>query len=194
MRRLEPVARPTLPLGAAALREDSHATDVFRRGRVLRAVSLAAVLALVTTGVALADAGGQGTVTITQQYRDTLLFSQPTTNPCTGASGTITGTAHTGFEHITYFTTGPEFWFTSTAEGTATFTPDDPNGVSASGHFAEWFGESFNNKNDVQSNTSTFRLKGSDGSHIVLHEVIHVSTNANGVIIVSFDNVGLHCG
>ena len=101
---------------------------------------------------------------------------------------------HTGFEHVTYFTTGPEFWFTSTAEGTATFTPDDPQGVSASGHFAEWFGESFNNKNDVQHQTITFRLKGNDGSHIVLNEVIHVGTNAKGVVTVSFDNVGLHCG
>jgi hypothetical protein len=163
-------------------------------GRVLRAVSLAAVLAMLTAGAALADAGGQGTVSITQQYRDTLLFSQPVTNPCTGAPGTITGTAATGFEHVTYFTTGPELWFTSTAEGMATFTPDDPKGVSASGHFAEWFGASVNNRNVVQSNTSTFRLKGSDGSHIVLHEVIHVSTNANGVITVSFDNVGIHCG
>jgi hypothetical protein len=163
-------------------------------GRVFRAVILAAGLALLTTGAALADAGGQGTVTITQQFRDTLLFSQPVTNPCTGASGTITGTAHTGIEHETYFTSGPEFWFTSTAEGAATFTPDDPDGVAASGHFAEWFGESFNNKNDVQHSTSTFRLKGSDGSHIVLHEVAHFSTNANGVISVSFDNTGLHCG
>lgn len=163
-------------------------------GRVLRAVSLAAVLALLTAGAALADAGGRGTVTITQQYRDTLLFSQPVTNPCTGAPGTITGTANTGFEHVTYFTTGPEFWFTSTAEGMATFTPDDPHGVAASGHFAEWFGESFNSKNDVQHETSTFQLKGSDGSHIVVQEVIHVGTNANGVITVSFDNAGIHCG
>ena len=163
-------------------------------GRVLRAVCLAAMLALPMAGVALADAGGQGTVTLTQQYRDTLLFSQAVTNPCTGAPGWITGTAKTGVEHLTYFTTGPEFWFTSTAEGVATFTPDDPHGVAASGHFAEWFGESFNNKNDVQHETSTFQLKGTDGSHIVLQEVIHASTNGNGVITVSFDRTGLHCG
>ena len=64
-----------------------------RRGRVLRAASLAAALAISTTGGALADAGGRGTVTITQQYRDTILFSQAVSNPCTGAPGTITGTA-----------------------------------------------------------------------------------------------------
>jgi hypothetical protein len=157
-------------------------------------VSLAAALVLLTAGATLADAGGQGTVTITQHYRDMLLFSQPVTNPCTGASGTFTATADNGVEHETYFTTGPEFWFTGTAEGTATFTPDDPLGVSASGHFAEWFGESFNNKNDVQHDTSTFQLKGSDGSHVVVHEVSHFSTNAKGVITVSFDMTGVHCG
>lgn len=161
--------------------------------RIVQALTLASVLALLTAGTALADAGGKGTVTETRQYRDTLLFDQPITNPCTGAPGTITATAHTGFEHVTYFTTGPELWFTSTAEGLATFTPDDPKGVSANGHFAEWFGVSINNKNVVQSNTSTFQLQGSDGSHIVVHEVIHVSTNANGVITVSFDNTGVHC-
>ena len=161
--------------------------------RVLTAVSLAAVLALPTAGAALAAAGGRGTVTITQQYRDTLLFSQPVANPCTGASGTITATAHTGFEHETYFASGPEFWFTSTAEGMATFIPDDPNGVSDSGHFTEWFGESSNQRNDVQHGTSTFRLKGTDGSHIVVQEVSHFSTNAKGVISVTFDKVGIHC-
>lgn len=164
------------------------------RGRLLGAVTLAAMLALLTTGAAFADAGGQGTVTVTQQYRDLPLFSQPVPNPCNGASGTIAATANTAFEHETYFTTGPEFWFTSTAEGTATFTPDDSTGVSASGHFAEWFGESFNNKNDVQHNTSTFNLKGSDGSHIVVHETFHFSTNANGVVTAVFDNLDVHCG
>lgn len=164
------------------------------RKNALRAVTLAAMLAVLTTGAVLADAGGQGTVSMTQQYRDLPLFSQPVTNPCNGASGTLTATAKTAFEHVTYFTTGPEFWFTSTAQGMATFTPDDPQGVSASGHFAEWFGESFNNKNDVQTNTSTFNLKGSDGTHIVVHETFHFGTNANGLITAVFDKLDVHCG
>src|SRR6476646_8928616 len=75
-------SRACIAIGAVMLR------------RVLTAVSLAAVLALPTAGAAFADAGGRGTVTITQQYRDTLLFSQPVANPCTGAPGTITATAH----------------------------------------------------------------------------------------------------
>ena len=36
-------------------------------------------------------------------------------------------------------------------------------------------------------------MKGSDGSHVVVQEVIHVSTNANGMITVNFDNVDIHC-
>jgi hypothetical protein len=166
------------------------------RGRMLRALSLAATLALLTAGVALADAGGRGTVTTTQQFRDIPLFSAPQAmpNPCTGEPGTLSATAHTAIFHTTTFATGPEIWLTTTAEGTATFTPDDPNGVSASGHFAEWFGVSVNDKNEVQHETSTFQLKGTDGSHIAVHEVVHFSINANGSATVSFDNVGVRCG
>ena len=162
--------------------------------RVFRAVCLAAALALLTATGALADAGGQGTVTTTQQFRNLQLFSQHTSNPCTGAPGTLTGIAKTAVFHVTSFTTGPEFWMTGTDEGAATFTPDDPQGVTASGHFTEWFGESFNNKNDVQHFTSSFRLKGSDGSQVVVQETAHFSINANGVITVTFDKVGVHCG
>jgi hypothetical protein len=163
-----------------------------RRGHVFRAVSLAAALALLTAGAALADAGGRGTVTTTQQFRG-LVFSHDTTNPCNGQPGTLTAWAKTGVFHITSFATG-EYWLTGTDEGTATFTPNDPTGVTASGHYAEWFGESFNNKNDVQHDTSTFNLKGSDGSHVIATAVDHFSTNANGVVTVTFSDFNLHCG
>lgn len=162
--------------------------------RVVGAAGLAAVVALLAAGAALADAGGQGTVTITQHAHNVVLFSGPTTNPCTGAPGTITAIAANEVFHITFFTTGPEFWVTGTDEGTVTFTPDDPNGVSASGHFVSWFGESFNNKNDVQHSTNTFHLTGTDGSHFAAHETFHLSTNAAGVVTASFDKVNMTCG
>jgi hypothetical protein len=164
-------------------------------GRVFRALSLAAVLSLLTVGAALADAGGQGTVTSNQQFRNTALFApQPMTNPCTGAPGILTAIAKTAIFHSTTFTTGPETWITTTAEGTTTFTPDDPLGVVASGHFSEWFGVSLNNKNAVQHDTSTFQLRGTDGSHIVVQEVMHFGINANGLVTVSFDKSGVRCG
>jgi hypothetical protein len=160
--------------------------------RVVKAASLAAVVALLSAGAAVADAGGQGTVTITQHAHDVLLFSMPITT-CTGESGTLTAIAANEVFHVTFFTTGPEFWVTGTDEGTATFTPTDPNGVSASGHFVSWFGESFNNKNDVQHSTNTFNLTASDGSHVVVHETFHVSTNAAGVVTVGFDKLNVSC-
>ena len=164
--------------------------------RVVRIASLAAVVALLTAGAALADAGGQGTVTITQHAHNVTLFSDPVTNPCTGEPGTLSAVAANEVFHVTFFTNGDEFWVTGTDEGTITFTPDDPSGVSASGHFAAWFGESFNNKNDVQHDTSTFHLTGTDGLRLVLHETSHLSTNAAGVVTVNFDKMSqsLSCG
>src|SRR5213595_4263280 len=141
---------------------------------VVRAAVLAAVIALLSAGAALADAGGRGTVTITQHAHNVPLFSDPVTNPCTGEPGTLTAIAANEVFHVTFFTNGDEFWVTGTDEGTVTFTPDNPSGVSLSGHFAAWFGESFNDKNDVQHFTNTFNLKGSDGSHVVVHETAHL--------------------
>jgi hypothetical protein len=162
--------------------------------RVLGVIGLVAVLVSLAAGPVLADAGGQGTVTNTQQFRNVPLFSMPVTNPCTGAPGTLAATAATEVFHETFFTNSDEFWVTGTAQGMATFTPADPHGVSASGHFATWFGESGNNKNDVQHNTGTFVLNGSDGSRVVVHMSSHLSTNANGVVTVSFNNFTFHCG
>ena len=161
--------------------------------RAIRLVGLAAALVLLTAGVSLADAGGQGTVTITTHDHDVVLDSESVTNPCSGAPGTITLTAKNEVFHETSFTNGDEFWGTSTVEGTATFTPDDPDGVSASGHFEGWFGESSNNNNDVQHFTNTVHLTGSDGSRLTDHEIGHLSTNANGVVTVSFDRETLSC-
>jgi hypothetical protein len=162
--------------------------------RVIRLASLAAVIALVSAGAALADAGGQGTFTSTTHDQNVPFFSMSVTNPCTGAPGTLNAVAANEVFHVTYFTNGgDEFWLTGTAEGTATFAPDDPNGISASGHFAAWFGESSNNKNDVQHSTFSLTLTNTDGSHVIAHEPMHLSTNAAGVVTVSFDKMSLSC-
>ena len=161
--------------------------------RFVRVASLAAVLGLATTTAALAAAGGNGTVTITQHDHNVVLFSDHVTNPCTGEDGTITAIAANEVFHVTFFTTGDEFWVTGTDEGTATFIPDNPSGVSASGHFAAWFGESFNNKNDVQHDTFNLTLSNTDGSHVIVHETTHLSTNAAGVVTVNFDKMSVSC-
>jgi hypothetical protein len=162
--------------------------------RLAHVVVVTCVVALASATASLADSGGQGTVTMTQHGHNDLLFSMPVTNQCNGETGTLTAIAANDVFHITSFTNGDEFWVTGTAEGTATFTPDDPSGVSASGHFTSWFGESSNNKNDVQHDTNTFQLIGTDGSHVTIHMTDHLSTNANGVVTVNFSNFGFNCG
>jgi hypothetical protein len=163
------------------------------RNRVVAGLCVVAASVLGWSGTALADPGGQGTVTITQHANNVVLFSMPVTNPCTGAPGTLTAVAANEVSHVTFFSNGDEFWVTGTDEGTATLTPVDRNGVSASGHFVSWFGESSNNKNDVQHDTNTFVLAGTDGSRVVVHMVDLVSTNANGVVTVSFSNFTFSC-
>ena len=162
--------------------------------RFIRLACLAMVAGLLSATAAFGAAGGQGTVTQTQHFNNVVLFSMPVTNPCNGQTGTLTAVAATEVFHVTFFTNGDEFWVTGTAQGTATFIPANPAGVSASGHFTSWFGESSNNKNDVQHDTNTFQLFGTDGSHVTIHMTDHLSTNANGVVTVSFSNFSFHCG
>ena len=164
--------------------------------RLLGIAGLVGVLALAVSAAAMAQAGGNGTVTMTTHGHNETLFSDHVVNPCTGAPGTLTAVARNDVFHVTFFTApgADEFWVTGTAEGTATFTPDDPSGISASGHFASWFGESSNEKNDVQHDTNTFHLLGTDGSRTVVHATDHLSTNGRGVVTVSFSNFKFSCG
>jgi hypothetical protein len=165
-------------------------------GRVARRVgSLAGVVALLSAGPALAAGGGpNGTVTETQHEHNVLLFEEAGANPCTGEPGTFSATAANGVFHATFFENSDEFWVTGTFEGTARFTPENPEGASASGHFAIWFGAAGNNKNEVETNTSNFNLRGTDGSHIVVHGTAHVSTNGSGAVTVNFEKNSVHCG
>lgn len=144
-------------------------------------------------GVALAAPGGSGTVTETQHAHNVVLFEFPTANPCTGEEGMLTALADNEVFHRTFFENGSESWMTGTAEGTATFTPNNHEGVFASGHFAAWFGQATNNRNEVQHEINNFNLQGSDGSHIVIHISSHLSTNASGKVTVSFENMEAHC-
>jgi hypothetical protein len=192
------VARPGFEYGPQLALEGkafAERGDEMHR-RALGLVGLATALTLLATGTALADPGGQGTVTMTTHDHNVVLFSMPVTNPCTNQTGTLTAVAANEVFHETFFTApgADEFWVTGTAEGTATITPDNPNGVSASGHFTSWFGESSNNQNDVQHDTNTFQLFGTDGSHVTVHMTDHLSTNANGVVTVNFSNFNFHCG
>jgi hypothetical protein len=160
--------------------------------RLMMVFAGAAIALLAVTSSALA--GSPGTVTMTQHGHNDVLFSMPVVNPCSGASGTLTAVAANDVFHVTQFTNSDEFWVTGTAEGTVTFTPDDPSGPSASGHFSTWFGESSNQRNDVQHDTNTFHLNFTDGSSVPVHPRDHLSTNANGQVTVSFSTFRFTCG
>src|SRR5436309_11939133 len=84
--------------------------------RVVRVAWLVAAVGLLSAGAAMADAGGQGTVTITEHAHDVVLFSDPVVNPCTGAPGTLTAIAANEVFHVTFFTVSDEFWVTGTDE------------------------------------------------------------------------------
>ncbi|HEY4428317.1 MAG TPA: hypothetical protein VGN08_08960 [Solirubrobacteraceae bacterium] len=157
----------------------------------IRATSLAAILALLCGGVAVA--AGRETVTETEHVHREVVFSEVTANPCNGEPGTLTVVGNSIF-HVTFFANGDESWATGTLEGVATFVPANPSGVSASGHFTTWFGGAQNNKNEVEHHTNTVNLKGSDGSRIVMHGNSHTSTNAAGEVTVSFERERVTCG
>jgi hypothetical protein len=154
---------------------------------------MSAMLVLLSAGSAVAASHGAGTETETEHFRNEVAFSEESPNPCTGEPGTFTAIAKNGKVHATTQADG-ELWVTGTFEGTATFTPAVPGGVSGSGHFTNWFGVSLNQKNSVEHSTGTFHLTGSDGSRITVHTTEHISTNARGEITVSFEKMRATCG
>lgn len=154
------------------------------------AVLAAAVVPLLSA--TSAGAAGAGAVSFTQHFHNEVIFSEHGVNPCTGAPGTVTGTAKNGVFHMTTLANGTS-WATFTAEGPVTFVPDHPADPSASGHFATWNGDNFNLQNETHTDTFTAVLFGTDGSRVALHEVFHMSTSASGGSI-TFDKPHMTCG
>jgi hypothetical protein len=160
--------------------------------RLIGGAALAAALTLICAATAFAARGGAGTETFTEHGHGNPLFSTPVIDPCDGAPGTFAAVSTNEIFHITTHADG-DFWVTGTAEGTATFTPEEVGGVSASGHFTAWFGAADNEKNQVEHETLNAHLTGTDGSHISVHANAHASTNGRGEVTVSFEKMRLTC-
>jgi hypothetical protein len=158
---------------------------------LMRAAALAALLTALGASSALAAQGGAGTETFTEHAHEVPLFSFPVVNECSGVAGTLSAVAANSVFHITTQADG-NLWVTGTAEGLVTFVPFE-EGVSYSGHFADWFGEAVNNKNNVQHGTATFVLNGTDGTRVVIHMTSHLSTNAKGAVTVVFEKSSFRC-
>ena len=139
-------------------------------------------------GAPSAFAGGNGATTFTDNQHGVVDVFQDV-NPCTGDPGTVSAVENQIF-HGTINKTGS--WFTGTVEGQFTFTPDDPSKITYMGHFAIWFGDENNLRNDVEHSTFNVNATGTDGSHLQFHDNAQATLNANGTVTVSFDHAS--CG
>ena len=149
-----------------------------------RAVALLMVLGLLLVPASAAFAGGNGSTTFTQTFHNaTDTFVDVI--PCLGYPATIT-TTYNGVFHYTVNKAG-DFWGTGTQTGDVVAVPLDPTLPTYTGHFTTWFGTSDNKQNGVDHSTFSVHATGSDGSSISFHETMHMSTNANGDLVVSFD-------
>ncbi len=158
------------------------------------ATAVAAVLGIVS---ALgAGAASPGTASVTQHGDFTV--SMPVINPCTGSLILLTLNTESVF-HMTYFTApgANEFWFTGTDVDTASTSPDPANGVTYSGHGADWFGGSLNQNNTVMGSTFNLQLTGTDGSRISAHFLMHITVASFGpppVVTSSINVARVTCG
>jgi hypothetical protein len=117
--------------------------------------------------------------------------SFPSNVPCVDPPNSVTGIVTLTYNvvnHVTVNTAG-DAWFTTTQAGTFSFTPFDPNGLSYSGHFAIWFGASFNQNNGVLPDIFNLHGTASDGTKLSFHMIDHASITSTGVVTSSFSKV-----
>ena len=182
----------TVILGAAGSSPgDAHGRDKGSHMRLgMRAAwATAAATSLLLIGAVSATAAGNGATSFTDNEHGVVdVFHDM--NPCTGDPGTVSAVENQIF-HGTINKTGS--WFTGTVEGQFTLTPDDPNKVTYTGHFVNWFGDENNLRNGVEHSTFNVNATGSDGSHLQFHDnakaTLNANANANGTVTVSFDHM-----
>ena len=165
----------------------------------MRKLVLAALFAVASAFVATVPvyAGGNSSTPCTPgPQATTCTFTQnmhgatatfPTNVPCvdppnSSPTGLLTITYNDVF-HIAVNKAG-DAWVTGTTEGNFSFAPFPPRTVSYTGHFASWFGLSFNRNNSVVHDTFNVHGTGSDGSTLSFHMVDHMSMSASGIVLV----------
>ncbi|HEY8803340.1 MAG TPA: hypothetical protein VIN00_09705 [Candidatus Dormibacteraeota bacterium] len=153
-----------------------------------RAVSTFAAIGVVLVMAIPAQASGAGAVSMTQNiHNGTSTFD--VTNPCTGVAGTVTENFNAVF-HLTVLTSGVGAgtgWGTFTLAGD--FTLVQVNGVTYTGHITIWDGQNFNLTNYTATSTFILHGKGSDGTSLSFHEVVHITAQLGPppTIVVFFD-------
>jgi hypothetical protein len=133
-----------------------------------------------------------------QATTETIHFSgvtqtQPATNPCSGAPGTLTETVTQGVEHTT---TNPDGTFHESFRITAaiTFSPDDPSQPTLTGTSTDGTGQNVTTKTSTLTARFSGRATGSDGSVVSLSGVVHATVNADGTVTVEFEIGRVSCG
>lgn len=147
-----------------------------------------AVVLLASAVVLVAGNAVSATETETQHFSFT--ESEPETDPCTGARGTLTFSGD-GVVHVTQASNGG-FHITGTFTFDVSFAPKRQSGTTYSGQGAFWFGENDNRNNENGTFTFAGTAKGSDGSHVQFNGVGHYTTNAKGVVTVEFEKENFH--
>jgi hypothetical protein len=144
---------------------------------------LVSLIGLAVSAALLAPTAALATETETIHFTATLVVSRP--NPCTGASATETITAK-GVMHITTLDNGTVH-VTMMDVGTITVVPDDPSQPTYSGHFTETGAENHNSESFTTSFHRNVVLRGSDGSLLKEHVLVHLTVNANGTVTSSIE-------
>jgi hypothetical protein len=147
------------------------------------------LLGLAVSAALLAPTAALATETETLHFSDTFVVSRP--NPCTGAGATLTLTFK-GVMHITTLDNGTVHVMMMDV-GTLTVVPDDPNQPTYSGHFTETGTENHNSKSFTTSFHRNVVLRGSDGSLLKEHVLVHLTVNANGTVTSSIETEAHTC-
>lgn len=153
-----------------------------RRCVVATVALVVGIATLAVAGTATADPPTVNSTTVFKNGGS----SQPDTNPCTGSPAIDYNLAGRGTVHLVVFADG-------TTHVNMSFHTDflidtiDPAEVDYSGHETDTF--AFEGTNGAATTAVTFTpvLTGTDGTHLVAHEVGHFTVTANGDVTVSFD-------
>ena len=100
------------------------------------------------------------------------------------------------FKGVTHLTELPDgsFHETTTVTSSLTFVPDDPSQPTYTGKTTFWAGANLSSQNNFTSTvTGRFMVKGSDGSRLAGHFVVHVTLQPDGTVTVEFEKERVSC-
>jgi hypothetical protein len=159
------------------------------RAHLKLATLLAVVVLALSSAVALAG-GAMATTTVTKD----VVFVAASTDSChNDAPVTFMSHEHDVF-HITTLADGT-LHIHIDANGTFTFTPDDPSIPATAGHFSApiQFNGNRQSAEFTAVQTLSARVGANPSDHRVFHETVHYTVSATGVVTTDFDMIQVQC-